>query len=284
MPGASPGGCARDAESVLPRPASGCAIPAAGSAAPPSGPAAPGPGRRGSRTAGRDPELRRRSDRAGDRRRRRARREAGLCTSCGNATHPRTAVRSASPAARPRRAGDRRARYAERRAAGLCTRCARPAFGGSSRCGRCAALEAERTLPGRGRAASRKRYARRRARGLCVDCGVPSAGAARCPSCAYRSNRRARPRDAMLALAAADHRDRSRDGRGARHLRDRGRGGRLPGVRRAAAGPGGDTLRRPPHGARSRPMVTAALPRSSGSGERDGDPRMASRGTGSSRV
>jgi|GEM_PF-5022038 len=33
--------------------------------------------------AGRDPDLRRRADRAWDRRRRRARREAGLCSKCG---------------------------------------------------------------------------------------------------------------------------------------------------------------------------------------------------------
>ena len=144
---------------------------------------------------GRDPEASRKAARAGDKRRRRARREAGLCTSCGSRP-PADGGSVCEPCREARRAGDRR-RHAERRAAGLCTRCARPAFGGSSRCGRCAALEAERTPPGRGRAASRKRYARRRARGLCVDCGVPSAGAARCPPCAYRSNRRARLRDAI---------------------------------------------------------------------------------------
>ena len=144
---------------------------------------------------GRDPELRRRSDRAGDRRRRRAWREAGLCTNCGH--NPPEDGRSVCEPCREAGREAARARYAARRAAGLCTRCARPAFGGSSRCGRCAALEAERTPPGRQRAASRKRYARRRARGMCVDCGVPSAGAARCPSCAYRSNTRAPARHAL---------------------------------------------------------------------------------------
>ena len=84
---------------------------------------------------------------------------------------------------------DRR-RYAARRAAGACVRCAEPAVGGSSRCVRHAALEAERVSPERKRAADRKRYSRRRARGRCTDCGVHAAGAARCPACARRSNTR----------------------------------------------------------------------------------------------
>ena len=143
----------------------------------------------GRQYGGRDPDLCRRADRAGDRRRRRARRDAGLCTDCGR-NPPEDGRTVCEPCREARRAIDRR-RYAARRAAGACVRCAEPAIGGSSRCARHAALEAERASPERRIAASRKRYARRRARGVCVDCGAPSAGAARCPACAYRSNTRA---------------------------------------------------------------------------------------------
>ena len=150
---------------------------------------------RGAPYAGRDPVKCRRAERAGDRRRRRARREAGLCTSCG--LRPPAEGRSVcEPCGEAMRAAER-ARYATRRAIGACVRCAEPAVGGSSRCARHAALEMERTSPERKSAASRKRYARRRARAVCVDCGVPVAGTARCPSCAWRSNTRARLRDAM---------------------------------------------------------------------------------------
>jgi len=139
--------------------------------------------------AGRDPELRRRADRAGDRRRRRARREAGLCSNCGR-NPPDNGRSVCEPCREARRAMDR-ARYAARKAAGLCVRCAEPAIGGSSRCARHAALEAERVSPERKRAVDRKRYARRRARRQCVDCGARTAGSARCPACADRSNTRA---------------------------------------------------------------------------------------------
>ena len=126
---------------------------------------------------------------AADRRRRRARREAGLCPRCG--LRPPADGRSAcEPCGEAVRAKER-ARYAARRAAGACVRCAEPAVGGSSRCARHGALEAERVSPERRSAVRKKRYARRRARGQCVDCGAPSAGAARCPACAYRSNTRA---------------------------------------------------------------------------------------------
>ncbi len=139
--------------------------------------------------AGRDSVKCRRADRAGDRRRRRARREAGLCTNCGR--NPPEDGRSVCEAcAEARRALDRR-RYAARRAARVCVRCGEPATGGSSRCARHAALEAERVSPERKRAADRKRYARRRARRQCVDCGAGTAGSARCPACAERSNTRA---------------------------------------------------------------------------------------------
>ncbi len=138
---------------------------------------------------GRDPEQCRRADRAGDRRRRRAWKEAGLCTSCG-LRRPEENRSVCEPCREARRALDRR-RYDARRAAGRCVRCGQPAFRGSSRCGRCAVVEAERAAPERRRAASRKRYAKRRAQTKCVDCSVPVAGTARCPDCARRSNSRA---------------------------------------------------------------------------------------------
>ena len=150
---------------------------------------------RGAPYAGRDPVKCRHADRAGDRRRRRARREAGLCTRCG--LRPPADGRSVCEPCRKAVRAAERARYAARRAAGACVRCAEPAIGGSSRCARHAALEAERVSPERRSAAGKKRYARRRARGVCVDCGAFSAGAARCPSCAWRSNTRAHLRDAL---------------------------------------------------------------------------------------
>ena len=137
---------------------------------------------------GRDPEQCRLADRAGNRRRRRAWRDAGLCSSCGR--RPPSAGRSVCEPCRQVRCAIDRRRYAARRAAGLCVRCTRPTFGGSSRCGRCSVLERERTPPERKKAVDRKRYARRRAQKVCVDCLAPTAGTARCPSCARRSNTR----------------------------------------------------------------------------------------------
>ena len=144
---------------------------------------------RGTPYAGRDPVKCRRANRNGDRRRRRARREAGLCTDCGR--NPPAENRSVCETCRLAMRARERARYAARKAAGVCVRCAEPAVGGSSRCARHAALDAERVSPERKGAANRKRYARRRARGVCVDCRLYAAGAARCPACAYRSNTRA---------------------------------------------------------------------------------------------
>ena len=138
--------------------------------------------------AGRDPQATRRAARAADKHRRRARRDAGVCTSCGRG-RPADGRSICEPCREEQRAIERE-RYVARRAAGRCVRCGQPAFGGSSRCGRCAVLEAERTSPERRKATSRKRYARRRARRACVDCSVPVAGTARCPSCARRSNSR----------------------------------------------------------------------------------------------
>ena len=146
---------------------------------------------------GRDPEQCRRADRAGDRRRRRARQEAGLCTSCGR-RRPEDSRSVCEPCREARRALDRR-RYDARRAAGRCVRCTQPTVGGLSRCGRCLALEKERVCPKRKSAAGKRRYVARRARGACVDCGVPAGGAARCERCAYRSNSRA-PERHLAAL------------------------------------------------------------------------------------
>ena len=139
--------------------------------------------------AGRDPEQCRRADRAGDRRRRRERRDAGLCTSCGQ-REPADGRSLCEPCRNVRRTYDRR-RYDARRAAGSCVRCARSTFEGQSRCGRCLALEKERVSPERESAVRKRRYSGRRARGECVDCTAPTGGAARCPRCAYRSNSRA---------------------------------------------------------------------------------------------
>lgn len=139
--------------------------------------------------AGRDPQATRRAARAADKRRRRERQDAGLCTSCGRC-RPADGRSICEPCRGEQRAIERE-RYADRRAAGRCVRCGQPTFGGSSRCGRCAVLEAERTSPERRKTAARKRYARRRAQRACVDCSIPVAGTARCPSCARRSNARA---------------------------------------------------------------------------------------------
>ena len=139
--------------------------------------------------AGRDPERCRRADRAGDKRRRRARLEKGLCTNCGRRRPDDN--RSVCELCRSARQELDRRRYAARRAAGLCVRCTEPTVGGMSRCGRCLTLEKERVSPERKSLSSKRRYARRRARNICVDCGTDTAGSARCPRCADRSNTRA---------------------------------------------------------------------------------------------
>ncbi len=150
---------------------------------------------RGKLYDGRDPGKRRRADRERDRRRRRERRAQGRCTSCGRA--PAAEGGSVCEPCREARRARERARYAARRANRACVRCSGPAVGGSSRCGRCATLEAERVSPERRGIVSRKRYARRRAQRRCTDCGTYAAGAARCDACAYRSNTRAPARHAV---------------------------------------------------------------------------------------
>ena len=139
--------------------------------------------------AGRDPERCRRAARAADKRRRKEWRDAGLCTACGS-RRPADGRSICEPCREEQRAIERE-RYAARRATGRCVRCGRAAFNGSSRCGRCAVLEAGRTSPERRKAASRKRYARRKVQGICVDCSIPVSGTARCPDCARRSSSRA---------------------------------------------------------------------------------------------
>ncbi len=151
----------------------------------------------GKQYGGRDPERRRRADRAGDKRRRRARLDAGLCTSCGR-RRPSDDRSVCEPCREARRALDRR-RYVERRAASRCVRCTQPTVDGLSRCGRCLALEKQRVSPEHENAVSKRRYAERRAQGICVDCRAPTGGAARCPRCAYRSNSRA-PERYLAAL------------------------------------------------------------------------------------
>ena len=151
----------------------------------------------GKQYGGRDPERCRRADRAGDRRRRRAWKEAGLCTSCGR-RRPEDNRSVCEPCREARRALDR-GRYDARRAAGRCVRCAQPTVDDLSRCGRCLALEMERVSPERKSAAGKRRYARRRARRECVDCKAPAGGSARCARCAYRSNSRA-PERHLAAL------------------------------------------------------------------------------------
>ena len=93
------------------------------------------------------------------------------------------------PCAEERRIAERE-RYGQRRAAGLCVSCGRPAFGGESRCGVCAAVESERRDNVMKNERARERYARRRAANACTDCGSPAHGACRCPECAKRSYER----------------------------------------------------------------------------------------------
>ena len=132
---------------------------------------------------GRNPEHRRRAARERNRRRRRERRDAGLCTGCGE-NPPACGGAVCGPCREARRAVEREL-YAARRAKSLCGRCGGPASA-ASRCGSCAALDEGRDREKRN-AARRRRYADKRVRCLCTDCGAPSEGAARCAPCAYRS-------------------------------------------------------------------------------------------------
>ena len=132
---------------------------------------------------GRNPEGRRRMARERNRKRRRERREAGLCVRCGELPQAENSV--VCEACREERRAEERELYARRRAAGRCGRCGGEVFAGASRCASCAALEKSRST--KKNAASRARYARRRARKLCVDCAQPAGLSARCEPCARRS-------------------------------------------------------------------------------------------------
>ena len=115
---------------------------------------------------GRNPKGRRRMARERNKRRRRERKEAGLCTGCGEL--PPAGGSVVCEVCREARRAEERKLYADRRAKGLCGRCGSPVFAGASRCGPCAALEEGRAP--KKNAASRRRYADRRAKRLCVDC------------------------------------------------------------------------------------------------------------------
>ena len=132
---------------------------------------------------GRYPEGRRRMARERNKRRRRERKEAGLCTACGERPPDRGGAFCES--CREARRAEERKLYAARRAKGMCGRCGGPVFAGASRCGPCAALEEGRAP--KKNTASKRRYADRRAKRLCVDCAQPAGLSARCEPCARRS-------------------------------------------------------------------------------------------------
>ena len=142
----------------------------------------------GLKYAGADPEAKRRTARAGSRKRRKARAEAGLCVRCGT-RRPAEGETICQPCRDKRQAAEKR-RYEERRAARLCTRCGGPVHDGLSRCAPCAAIAEAGRDPERKNRRSRRLYARRRARGECTSCGAPARGAARCPPCAEKSHHR----------------------------------------------------------------------------------------------
>ena len=131
---------------------------------------------------GKNPESRRRMARERSKRRKRERREAGLCTLCGRQT-PVEGSAVCEPCRETHRASERKL-YAKRRSAGLCGRCGAFASGAST-CEACAAHDEARSS--RKNAASRARYAKRRAQRLCVDCGVHADAGVRCTPCARRS-------------------------------------------------------------------------------------------------
>ena len=132
---------------------------------------------------GRNPEGRRRMARERNRKRRRERREAGLCTGCGKV--PPLEGGAVCETCREERRAQERNLYADRRAGGQCGRCGAEVIDNASTCASCAARDAKRRP--RKNAASRVRYATRRALSLCVDCGEASDGASRCAPCARRS-------------------------------------------------------------------------------------------------
>ena len=137
---------------------------------------------------GADAEMKRRIARIASAKRRQARLDAGLCTRCGHRA-PVDGATTCAPCRERRQAAECR-QYETRKSAGLCVKCAVPAFGGESRCGVCATVDGERRDSLKKNAVARKRYAARRARSECTDCGAPAYGACRCPPCAKRSYER----------------------------------------------------------------------------------------------
>ena len=186
----------------------------------------------GKQYGGRDPDLCRRADRAGDRRRRRARRDAGLCSTCGR-NPPEDGRSVCEPCREARRAIDRR-RYAARRAAGACVPLRRA--GGRRVIALCPAR----------RAGSGTRLARAqespRPQTLCQAQGAGALHGLRRPSCRRCTLPRLRPAvqypracvSRCAGRAALLQRDRAGDPGGSRHLRDRGRSRCLPRLRGAA--------------------------------------------------
>ena len=138
---------------------------------------------RGARYSGRNPGNRRRMARERSQKRKRERREAGLCTGCGKV--PPVEGGAVCETCREARRAAERELYAERRAGGQCGRCGAEVIDNASTCASCAARDAKRRP--RKNAASRARYHRRRALGACVDCGAHADAGVRCASCARRS-------------------------------------------------------------------------------------------------
>ena len=137
----------------------------------------------GTAYGGRDPESRRRMARERTRKRRRERKEAGLCVRCGEFAPAEGSV--VCEACREARRAEEKKLYEKRRSRGLCGRCGGAVTGKASTCASCAKRDSKRR-PLKN-AASRARYHARRARGICVDCSADAHGASRCARCASRS-------------------------------------------------------------------------------------------------
>ena len=136
----------------------------------------------GLRYGGKRAETRRKTARAGSKRRYETRAAAGLCVKCGR--RPPAAGRTRCEACLARRNAAERDQWASRRASGNCGKCGAPS-GGAARCDTCAAAQSYN--PETKNAAARRRYWRRRAVSRCTECGAYSAGASRCPPCARHS-------------------------------------------------------------------------------------------------
>ena len=142
----------------------------------------------GLKYGGADPIRKRQASRAASKRRKDSRREAGMCTRCGERP-PVEGGATCEPCRVSRREANREI-YAARRSTGLCVRCGAPAAAGGSRCAPCGILETEYVDQIRKNQSSRQRYWSRRSADRCTDCGEPSQGASRCLECAKRSYER----------------------------------------------------------------------------------------------